>query len=765
MLQNLAHYPIQKLPLKKKNEEWRKRCLDYFIGSSYVGHFSGRAGAYRKAVNYDLYNSRLNRKDLEYVTNPFGVDEDMSFPANLQNFNIIRPKIDLLVGEEIKRPFNWRVVCSNYGQTSMVEEEHKNLLLTSVSQMFMQEVMKKMSPEQAKEMEESGQQIQTPEQIQKYMRYSYSDAYEKAANNLLKYLDKYIDLPEVFMLGWKDALITGEEIYYVGNYGDEPFVERVNPLYFDFDRDPMLLHVEDGEWTVHKRRMSASAIYDRFGDMLTDEDLDWLLEKQAMPTNSPSDVNYQIIRRDYTGDAFENFAANLINVWHTTWKSYKKVGYIKMMDESGIEQEIMVGEEYKPDPGEVIEWSWAIEIWEGYRIGDQIYAGIKPTNYEKLPYVGSLYSRTNSNNVSLVDLMKPLQYMYVIIWYRLDLALARDKGKIINIDVTQIPKSLGIDFTKWAHYLSALGINLVNPYEEGWDVKRGGQAASFNQFGSIDLTMANVIQGYVLLLQKIEAMIGEISGVSQQRQGSISTNELVGNVERAIVQSSLITEGLFWQHNQVKKRVMQTLLDTAKHIYSAKPSKKLQYVLDDLSRMIITIPDEFESKDYDVFVTDSGKENRIMESLRSLSEVAMQSGATLYDVSVMHTTDSIAEIQNKLKELDDKKNQIEDQRVQSQIQSVQQMKAQEAEMADRELQFRERDSIRKSDTSIKVAIINQEGNQNETGSPEVDEREVEMKARKLRHDIDYDNKTLSLKEKELEVKKQQAKQRKTNKSK
>lgn len=756
MLQNLAHYPTQKLPLSKKNEEWRKGCLDYFIGSSYVGHFSGRAGAYRKAVNYDLYNSRLNRKDLEYVTNPFGVDEDMSFPANLHNFNIIRPKIDLLLGEEIKRPFNWRVVCSDYGQASLVEEEHKRLLFDSVTQMFLNEVQQLQEPGS-----EPQQQPQLPEDISKYMRYSYSDIYEKAANSLLKYLNKYIDLPEEFMLGWKDALITGEEIYYVGNYGKEPFVERINPLYFDFDRDPMLIHIEDGEWCVRKIRMSSSAIIDRFGDDLTESDMEWVLEKQAMPTTAASDVNYQIIRRDYSGDAFENFAANLINVWHATWKSYKKVGYLKYEDENGDEQEVMVSEDYKPDKGEKVEWDWKIEIWEGYRIGDQIYCGVKPTNYQKLPYVGALYSRTNSNNVSLVDLMKPLQYMYIIIWYRLDLALARDKGKVINIDVTQIPKSMGIDFKQWAHYLSALGVNLINPYEEGWDIKRGGAAASFNQFSSIDLTMANVIQGYIMLLAKIESMVGEISGISQQRQGSISTNELVGNVERAIVQSSLITESLFWQHNQVKKRVMQTLLDVAKDIYAEHPTKKLQYILDDMSRSIITIPDEFNSKDYNVFVTDSSKENRIIESLRSLSEVAMQSGASLYDVSIMHTTDSIAEIQNKLKEISEQKDAMMQQQGEIQKEVMSQKINAEMQFRQAELDFKERDSQRKADTQIKTAIIGAES-RNEEGSSDLDEREIELKARKLTNDFEYDKESLKLKQRELDIKERQNKNKPNN---
>ena len=34
MERTVNSFPIQRLPLSKKNEEWRKRCVDYIIGIS-----------------------------------------------------------------------------------------------------------------------------------------------------------------------------------------------------------------------------------------------------------------------------------------------------------------------------------------------------------------------------------------------------------------------------------------------------------------------------------------------------------------------------------------------------------------------------------------------------------------------------------------------------------------------------------------------------------------------------------------------------------
>nr|DAH68417.1 MAG TPA: portal protein [Caudoviricetes sp.] len=55
--------------------------------------------------------------------------------------------------------------------------------------------------------------------------------------------------------------------------------------------------------------------------------------------------------------------------------------------------------------------------------------------------------------------------MYIVLWYRLELAIARDKGRVVNMDITQIPKSMGITPDKWLHYLSSVGVNFINPYE------------------------------------------------------------------------------------------------------------------------------------------------------------------------------------------------------------------------------------------------------------------------------------------------------------
>ena len=64
---------------------------------------------------------------------------------------------------------------------------------------------------------------------------------------------------------------------------------------------------------------------------------------------------------------------------------------------------------------------------------------------------------------------------------------------------------MGITPERWLHYLSSVGVNFINPYEEGMvQGREGGRAASYNQFGQADLTMGNVIAEYIQLMDKIE---------------------------------------------------------------------------------------------------------------------------------------------------------------------------------------------------------------------------------------------------------------------
>nr|DAE46197.1 MAG TPA: portal protein [Caudoviricetes sp.] len=135
--------------------------------------------------------------------------------------------------------------------------------------------------------------------------------------------------------------------------------------------------------------------------------------------------------------------------------------------------------------------------------------------------------------------------------------------------------------------------------------------------------MSNVISEYIQLMDKIEQLAGTISGITEQRQGAISSSELVGNVERSVVQSSHITEPLFWAHAQCKRHVLNMLLNTAKGAWQQTGKKKLSYIFDNGERAFLDIADKFYYEDMDVFVSDTSKDLENIQKLQQLIQPAM----------------------------------------------------------------------------------------------------------------------------------------------
>lgn len=700
-----ATFPQQKLPLSKKNEDWQHSCVNYIIGEGNIvsgGRQNTQFGELQ--TYYNLYNSIFDEKDFKRITNPFKVDD--GFPATPQDFNIIRPKIDLLIGEETKRPMNFRVVRTSQEAVSDLMDKEKEMLM----QYMMSAIMAKMDPEQQQQFQQQLQsgEIMPPEQIAKYMDSTYKDVVENTAYHTLSYLREKLNIDNEFIKGWKDALISGNEIYYVGVQNDEPYMERVNPLFFSYDKSPDLEFIEDGSWCCRKMRLPVAEVYDRYYNKLDEKDLNKLNEMLTgkpmgdMREGDPVDTGGGIQMHIYDNPEFDQKSRYCINVWHCCWKSFKKIFYVTYMDETGTPQVQIADESYKKIGNELsVEPDWIVEVWEGYRAGSDLYFGIQPIEYQhvsidnpnsqKLPYCGCVYSNTNSKPRSLVSILKPLQYMYIVLWYRLELAIARDKGKVVNMDITQIPKSMNITPERWMHYLSSVGVNFINPYEEGWNVpgREGGKPATFNQITALDLTMSNVISEYIQLMDKIEQLAGTISGITEQRQGAISSSELVGNVERSVVQSSHITEPLFWAHAQCKRHVLNMLLNTAKGAWQQTGKKKLSYIFDNGERAFLDIADKFYYEDMDVFVSDTSKDLENIQKLQQLIQPAMQNGASLLEAAEILTNDNFNIIKQKLAAMQKRQEEQAQQQQQAEAQAQQQLQQMQNEAKQQELMLQE----------------------------------------------------------------------------
>ena len=458
----------------------------------------------------------------------------------------------------------------------------------------------------------------------------------------------------MFNQGFKDALIAGEEVYWTGILNGEPALRKCNTLNITVILDDDCVFYDDAIAVVEERMLTIPSIIDEYGDQLDNETREKLIEYSrgtfgSFNTAGGFEPTMQIVdgravingatpTSQFNGNNVNNYAVRVARV---EWISMKKIGFLSYTDEDGLPVEEQVDDTFASSfkmfkelhPDAEVEWDWINEAWEGVKIGADIYLDIKPKSnqrrrmdnpyYCKLGYTGYIYEATNSRSVSLIDRLKPYQYLYDIIAFRLELAFASDKGKVFLMDMASIPRSEGIDVDQWMYYLNEMKIAFINSHEEGKKGAMQGKTSNFNQFSAVDLSLANSIQSYINYLQYIEQQIYTVSGITPQRLGSINNSELVGNTERAVNQSSLITEYLFTAHNEVIRRVYESLIEVAKIAY--KDGSVQQYVADDMGIEVLNMEEfEFENSEFSVFMTNSAKDKVVLSKLEQLAQVAMQ---------------------------------------------------------------------------------------------------------------------------------------------
>lgn len=742
-------YPRQKLARSKKTKSWGKECVDWVINEASTNIYNHHINI---KANYDLYNNIIDKGDFKYVTDPYGINEE--FPARLENYNIITPKLNLLLGEEIKRPFNFRVVSVNNDAVSQLQEKRKQLLMEYLE--F--ELISDLQASGINVTDPATGEVMTPEQIEKYLQYSESDIRESTANKIANYIIKKENLEFKFNKGFKDALIAGQEIYYIGIDGDEPLCEVVNPLDFDFDKDPDLDFIQDGQWARHTKYMTVNQILDIYYKDLTESEISQLDGQGFLPSTSGNIATLSANTPSHVNNYHDEFSHGYIPVTRVEWKSMRKIGFLKYYDENLEEQEIIVDENYEIDEeaGEEVEWEWISEVWEGTKIGNDIYTRIQPKRIQyrtidnpsicKLGYVGTVYNARNSESKSLVDLVKHHQYLYNVVMYRMEMEIAKAKGKKMVMDVAQIPRSMGIDLEKWMYYFDSMGLAFINSFEEGKGNLGQGRSSQFNQFTAVDMSLSQSIGQYINILAKIEEQCETLMGVSRQRQGAINSNETVGGVERAVVQSSHITEPLFYMHNEVKKHVLTLLIETAKTVYPE--GKKINFILDDMSRVMLEISDEFQNADYGVFVTNTSKEVKALEDLRSMAQQAAASGLmTLTDLITIFDSNSMADIKAVVKQSEQRaQEQAEQERaaVMEQLQAQAEAEAQlEQDKADR-LDNRE---LIKGDIQKELKMMDIMGTPDAPDNSDIDREKLRQEAKEHEDKMALEDKKLRLEEK------------------
>lgn len=766
-------FPKQKISTGRKNIDFVKKCVESAVDSS---NFSSGVDVTRMTrqdmiTNYDLVDGILNKEDVFKISNPWGLE---GFDRSIVSYQLIKPRINLLLGEEYARSFNWLVKVTNYAAINEKEEALFKRIFKEAAEIALQ---KEFDEEAAK---------QRLQDLTDELTLSIQDRREAMATDLLTYEQSRLNLSEKWNKGFSDAIVAAEEVYHISTCNDKPDVRTVNPLSLTvIGHNADSIYIEDSDIIIEDSYYPIGWAIDKYYDYLTPADIDriengtnsiapekakYLKYENALPSTVLG-VEENISSNDFQLKSQHPFDTNgNVRVCIVTWKSRRKIGQLTTVDPEGNEVKSWVTEDYKPneDAGEKVKWLWPTEWWSAVRIADDIY----PSNWgprrpitesQEVPfistsgYVGTIYKINSNKAYSMVSSLKSYQYLYDELMDRLKEALAKFQGPMMELDIAKMPADWKPE--QWLYYARKLGYLIIDSFKEiDKGVNKGQMAGHFNTTGKIlNPDLGNYIQQIILMLNYIEDRVGEVTGINRQRLGAVENREMVGTVERAVTQSNHITERLFELHNNTKSRVLTELLNVAKYLYKDKQDK-LQYITDDMNSQILHLDGfQLNTADYGIFVMNAASDPMLLATLRQMVQAGIQNGSITMGQAVdLLSSKNMGTIRRSLKEADKKMQRIQEQQQQAQLQAQQQAVAMQQEVAQQQMQ---------KDVAIKTMEI--EGKLSlEEMKQKLESENVRLAERALEEDIRANKAEEALKEKDIEARKQIAKEKpKTNNNK
>lgn len=666
-MSSIKSFPSQKKKMSQKGEVWKKDHFGWARNAIFSEGSNIRSSVKNKDRNVHSYLGKINISEYMHLLNPNGLKK-FAMPTSLQHHPIAAPYLNVLIGEEFDRRFEWKAILTNPNAISKIEIDKRKLFEKKIQQIL----------QDPNVTEQDG--VEQLKAFDYYIKFEYQDIREKRANLLLRHYIKELDLKMKFNAGFKDVLLNSEEAYIGDVFNSRPSIEKMDQNKTFVVRSGNSNRYEDADVIINYSYDAPGMIQDRYYRYLSEKDTKWIDDvagKISSTTGSDLESDEQgvnIARRemikDYIalpnglGSTFSNGHSEItdsegnIRVIRLFWKSRKMIKRVKRYDkQTGKVIYTYESENYvaKTEEGEEAVDYWVSQWWEGVEIGDEIYPYIKPRDiqynkfddpgYNHPGIVGQIYSINSYKSSSMMDMAFPYQLMYDATFHRMHDAMSKFFGSLVVVDFASLPA--GWDLNKWMFFAKKAGIAVKDSFKEGNKGMATGKLAGGipNSGQSINQQLGDFIQQQINILNYVETQMGRIVGVPPQRLGDIQNRETVGGVERAVTQSSYITNERFKIHDNVKKRVLTMLLELCKVAYKGSTAK-FQHISDDYANEIFEIDDDFCNEEYGIMVDNETDLSKIETMMDQLTQAAMQTQAIRYsDVFKIYNSSSLSEKQ------------------------------------------------------------------------------------------------------------------------
>lgn len=609
-------FPRKDIPETEKDEKWYKDYVLAIMQNSLDGNFS----LVRTIMsdNYDFFNGTQTGDEFNFLQQ--SEDGKESLPAIWINFNKIRNKVNLLIGDLISRGFEISVRSIN----QEAETKKMDFKKRTLTEMKMREINKELLESAGFGQLVSEQPIpESLEELNDFMKYSYKSNEELIIETALKYNIKLYQWKYKRLHLFRNVVITGRVFAKNEIRNGYPQIRMLDPRNVVFDPYATDDFLTDASYFGEVRYMSIEDAAEQYG--ISEKDIKDLYEYGKKGGEKLSWFGVM----DYSGSGyvFSNFEKindeTRILVFSAQWYDYKKVRYKVSVDNYGNEhlKDVEKGEKGKDIEERIIITIRQATLLGGEKLVEWGEAANQPRDIDnpsvtRLGYVSLIPNYVNFKGVSKVEELKGLQKLKDVIMYRIQLEVATAGRKGVAYDIAKLPDQMDIE--KVMYYLKVAGITFYDSGKEGMPT---GSAP----IHTIDSSLSQSVQLYLNLSMMIDNEMDSVSGINEARQGQVmGSSQLVGVTQASLTQSGIITESLFELFTQFEQRIFQGHADLIKIAWVDKD--KFSPILGELGFDFLQQDIDVDLDDYAVFVEPIP---HVLENKQRLTEMvmaALQSG-------------------------------------------------------------------------------------------------------------------------------------------
>ena len=560
----LGDMPKQRIPNSEKNLYWAGRTIDYCIAAGLACNDRTETQLILEILHGDIPDSFYKK-----TLNPYNATKERftRFPSTMRNLDIINDIVRRYLSEYVKAQHEFIVGANNPEIIMARDLAARKDIINRAMIAFQSELQKRMQEQQAQEQGVHGQSVPQDQQqlaaeaeeFQKQFAENYIDEISAQAQELLRVIDDVVNNETIVPVEYFNWVVTGEVYSFHSVVGNKIIKEWIPTT----DMYP----VPNGEQMVskydivaRKMMMSYNQIIDRFGDELSEEELEFITKYYnpssigATRTISLNAYTYYFPskckdwsdkdRTLFANDEYDLRLRNgeLLEVWHVNWRGFTEVKVLKYINEVGLIDEMVVSDDFvfNPELGHIeINTIYKPQIYEGYRIGGQRF-GIYPGGAKAIPfqldddprlqYCGLQEVLPQMGRFSIVETLTPFQILINIFSYHREMIIAKNKMFILVA-----AKSLfGEDAEETIYNMAAEGIL---PYDDSEDMN-GVKAQNIRM---LDANVSGYITEITNLIESIKVAAREMVDMTPQRYGQIATSAGKSTTEEAIIRGSMGT--------------------------------------------------------------------------------------------------------------------------------------------------------------------------------------------------------------------------------